>query len=338
VAEDLSQYLDSWADLLAANLDRRLQESGAQSSASLEGLRSALSQAIAETRSTLSGDVGRLREDVTQLRDDVTGVAGTLATSLDRTVSALGGLGQAVASVDGAIGRVDKALVATREDTTASRDGVERLEHELTRANDALDTIQDGFDALHKAIVSLPQALNTALTRDLAASVATERQEREAAEFAALDDILAALDGLEPELEAGRQLLLDLAGAPRPIVVPDPTGFRGSLIGMWRSAGKSLGVPDAPPPAPPMPASGVERLVDGLQHAHRRLEDALARRGVTPIEAVGQPFDPNFHEAVATEACSRSQDGLVLREERRGYRTEDTVVRLAHVVVGRANT
>jgi molecular chaperone GrpE len=58
---------------------------------------------------------------------------------------------------------------------------------------------------------------------------------------------------------------------------------------------------------------------------------------VTPIEAVGQPFDPHLHEAVAVESCAAGQDGVVLRELRRGYRTAERVVRLAQVVVGRAD-
>ena len=67
---------------------------------------------------------------------------------------------------------------------------------------------------------------------------------------------------------------------------------------------------------------------------HRRLRDALARRGVMPIDAVGMPFDPYLHEAVAVEPCPEERDGVVLREERRGYRTAEGVFRLAQVVVG----
>ena len=44
-------------------------------------------------------------------------------------------------------------------------------------------------------------------------------------------------------------------------------------------------------------ASGATSIVEGLEMVHRQLLSALAKHGIEPIEAVGQPFDPHQHEA-----------------------------------------
>ena len=41
---------------------------------------------------------------------------------------------------------------------------------------------------------------------------------------------------------------------------------------------------------------------------------------MTPIEAVGQPFDPHLHEAVMTHEDPEQEDGIVLEEFRKGYK------------------
>jgi molecular chaperone GrpE len=58
--------------------------------------------------------------------------------------------------------------------------------------------------------------------------------------------------------------------------------------------------------------------------------------GVTPIAAVGEAFDPHFHEAVATEASDRFPPHTVTGELLRGYRVGDRVIRAAMVKVASA--
>jgi len=82
---------------------------------------------------------------------------------------------------------------------------------------------------------------------------------------------------------------------------------------------------------PPNP--GDERLRQGVELTVRSFLEVLAREGVTPIEAVGQPFDPHLHEAVMTGDDPEKEDGIVLEEFRKGYMLGDRVIRASMVKV-----
>jgi len=78
----------------------------------------------------------------------------------------------------------------------------------------------------------------------------------------------------------------------------------------------------------------------GVELIHRQLLELLRKREVTPIAAVGEPFDPNLHEAVTQEPSDEHPEGTVIREFRRGYRLGDRLLRAAMVIVsagGRAD-
>lgn len=66
---------------------------------------------------------------------------------------------------------------------------------------------------------------------------------------------------------------------------------------------------------------------EGVQLVERKLRNVLEAEGVTPIEAVGQPFDPNLHEAVVHEDTADHPDNEVIGELQRGYRLHDRVIR-----------
>lgn len=83
-------------------------------------------------------------------------------------------------------------------------------------------------------------------------------------------------------------------------------------------------------------ASGDNALLRGVELIHRQVLDQLRRRGVEPIEAVGQPFDPQLHESVAAEAGSGKPDGEILEEFRRGYRAAGRLLRPSMVKVAKA--
>ncbi len=219
--------------------------------------------------------------------------------------------------------RATSAEIAEVRDTViSSQRDLSRMGRELVRAGATLETISGAVSSLGPAV----ERLEASLRAELAREYARERQLREEVERTSLEDMLAALDGLEAGLEEGRELVAALSGAQRRL--KDATVQR-----WWRAMAEATGVKR---PLPEVPLAEVESWIGGLELTHRRLQDALARRGVTPIEAVGKPFDPYLHEAVAVEPGPEEQDGLVLREERRGYRTSDRVIRLSQVVVGRA--
>lgn len=79
--------------------------------------------------------------------------------------------------------------------------------------------------------------------------------------------------------------------------------------------------------------AGDEKLRQGVELTARSFRETLAKEGVTPIEAEGQPFDPNLHEAVMTEDSSEHDDGLVITEFLKGYRLADRVIRASMVKV-----
>ena len=85
--------------------------------------------------------------------------------------------------------------------------------------------------------------------------------------------------------------------------------------------------------AAPADESSAEAYRAGVELIHKQMLDLLAKRGVSPIEAVGQPFDPNFHQAVAREVSEPERDGLVIDEFRRGYMLGNRLLRAAMVKV-----
>ncbi len=71
----------------------------------------------------------------------------------------------------------------------------------------------------------------------------------------------------------------------------------------------------------------------GMSMVLKQLTDFLADNGLQPIDAEGQKFDPNLHEAIAHEPSSAVPEGVVVRQMRRGYRMKDRLLRPSSVVV-----
>jgi molecular chaperone GrpE len=79
-----------------------------------------------------------------------------------------------------------------------------------------------------------------------------------------------------------------------------------------------------------------EALVEGLRGIISGFESSLAAAGAEPVEALGQPFDPELHEAVDTAEVEPELDGEVTAQYSRGYRLGKQLLRPARVQVGRA--
>ena len=77
-------------------------------------------------------------------------------------------------------------------------------------------------------------------------------------------------------------------------------------------------------------------LEQGLQMTQKQFEDTLARHGAKPLTALGQPFDPNLHEAMGTVESADTQPNTVVAEVLRGWTLNDRLVRPALVSVARA--
>jgi molecular chaperone GrpE len=81
------------------------------------------------------------------------------------------------------------------------------------------------------------------------------------------------------------------------------------------------------------PVDADPGFLDGVRLTVRQFEDALAALGVTPIPAVGEPFDPSVHEAIAGVPSPDVEQDTVIDEVQRGYRLHDRVLRPALVRV-----
>jgi len=77
-------------------------------------------------------------------------------------------------------------------------------------------------------------------------------------------------------------------------------------------------------------------LAQGVTGTHRQRLDVLKRDNVTPIEAQGQPFDPNKHQAVMQQPSADQPPGTVLQVLQQGFMIHDRVLRPASVVVSTA--
>jgi len=71
----------------------------------------------------------------------------------------------------------------------------------------------------------------------------------------------------------------------------------------------------------------------GVELIDRQFHDVLAKLGVEPIEAKGQPFDPNLHQAVQMVETEETPDNHVIDELQRGYRVKERLLRPAMVRV-----
>ena len=80
----------------------------------------------------------------------------------------------------------------------------------------------------------------------------------------------------------------------------------------------------------------IESLLEGVELTRDGLVATLEKFGVKPIESVGQPFDPNIHEALAMEETDAMEPNMVLREFQKGYFYKDRLLRPAKVIVSKA--
>jgi molecular chaperone GrpE len=80
-------------------------------------------------------------------------------------------------------------------------------------------------------------------------------------------------------------------------------------------------------------STDVEALREGVVMVLKQLEDALETEGILPIPAVGEPFDPNLHEAVAQHPTNDVPENTIVAELQRGYTLNDRLLRASSVLV-----
>ncbi len=76
-----------------------------------------------------------------------------------------------------------------------------------------------------------------------------------------------------------------------------------------------------------------DSFYEGMCMIHKQMMAELEKIGVTPIEALGKEFDPNFHNAVMQVASEELESGMIAQELQKGYLYRETVVRYSMVAV-----
>ncbi|TAA68335.1 nucleotide exchange factor GrpE [Planococcus salinarum] len=74
-------------------------------------------------------------------------------------------------------------------------------------------------------------------------------------------------------------------------------------------------------------------IMKGVEMVQKSLLEAVKREGLEEIPAVGEPFDPNYHQAVMQEKDEQAEPGIVLQELQKGYTLKGRVLRPAMVKV-----
>lgn len=82
-------------------------------------------------------------------------------------------------------------------------------------------------------------------------------------------------------------------------------------------------------------SSDASVLLEGVEMTSKGLLNTLEKFGLKAIDKVGEPFDPNFHEALAAEHSDDVPENMILQEYQRGYMFKDRLIRAAKVVVSK---
>jgi molecular chaperone GrpE len=80
-------------------------------------------------------------------------------------------------------------------------------------------------------------------------------------------------------------------------------------------------------------ASANPGIAEGLDMVQKQMCAILAKHGIEPISALGQPFDPSLHEAISQQPSAEHPEGTVVAELSKGYRIRDRVLRPTRVSV-----
>jgi molecular chaperone GrpE len=79
------------------------------------------------------------------------------------------------------------------------------------------------------------------------------------------------------------------------------------------------------------PELAADPWVNGIKLIERKLRSSLEAQGLCQIDALGEPFDPRYHDAVRQD---KGKEGVVTAEVQKGYKFNDRVIRPSKVVVG----
>jgi len=84
--------------------------------------------------------------------------------------------------------------------------------------------------------------------------------------------------------------------------------------------------------------NSVDALREGVELTLKGLMDTLGKTGLETVQAQGEPFDPNFHEAISELEDNTAEPGTVLQELQKGYILNDRLIRPAMVIVNKSSS
>lgn len=102
-----------------------------------------------------------------------------------------------------------------------------------------------------------------------------------------------------------------------------------AILPIWDDLGRALEAAEVAPDG----VVNAEALVDGVKMVYNKFLETLAKNGVERIEALNKPFDPNFHESIASLPNDEHPKNTVIVETQAGFKLHDRVVRPAQVVL-----
>lgn len=110
------------------------------------------------------------------------------------------------------------------------------------------------------------------------------------------------------------------------------TGFARDILSVADNLGRALDVI----PAAMREDEASKSLIVGLEATQRELDAVFTRNGITRIESVGQPLDPNRHQAMMEIPSADAAPGTIVQEMQAGYMIKDRLLRPAMVAVAKA--
>ncbi len=173
-----------------------------------------------------------------------------------------------------------------------------------------------------------------------------EAEIEEAVEEAVVDPRDAEVTKLKEEVASTKDRLLRLAAEMENLrkrsdrekaeaTLYAATNFARDLLPVADSMGRAL---QALPQEERDHAGEIERnLITGVEMTERELHNVFQRHGIKKIEAVGQKFDPNFHQAIFEVPTDEKPPGTVMQEMQAGYAVGDRCLRPAMVGVAKAS-
>ena len=250
-----------------------------------------------------------------------------------------------------------KTEKSSENDTTDSKDSKDNKEKTIrTRmreiAESALDTIKSEVKKEIEESISTVEETATTVTSEVKEEVEaiiqrvreqfeTEREELLQEEIE--KEVATAVEAVHEEYKAERDRLLRTAAEAENTKKRLQTDYQrqlkfaneGILEGMVpvldsleaaiKSVNEQVEAGDASP--------AFTTFNEGVLLVHKQLLDALKIHGLVPIDAVGETFDPNQHEALLITPSDDVPEGNVIEEYRRGYMLHTRVLRASQVVV-----